>query len=342
MGAKKVYKYRPIVEDEIIVERDLKCLETNCLFAPSIDLLNDPCETLVYTDNFSTGSIFFQKIMGINNGSFDSVKHRLDKLIEKRNEIGIYSLTTSYQHELLWAHYSNSHYGYCIEYDLDLLLKNNIDDQIFHFLVEYSKTPPQIEVTDMHLMDRVLQKMTAFKSNPWAYENEYRIIFERSGLRHYTINAVTGVYFGLRMKEKYKQNLMDRLKGRGITFFQMKQVEKSYLFDRSPLNDPRSEEKTYLKMIPSEITGSIPVKFEIIENKYNWYKRKGKLEVVLDSVIDENSLRWIAELFKNHLFRTADLVFMGYYVKGLERSSGYWGTSHYQNKIIKTSINSFI
>jgi len=38
-------------------------------------------------------------------------------------KIGIFSLSKKYDDELLWAHYANSHKGFCIEYDLEILLK---------------------------------------------------------------------------------------------------------------------------------------------------------------------------------------------------------------------------
>lgn len=46
-------------------------------------------------------------------------------------DVGIYSLgmlqpkESFPSHELMWAHYANSHKGFCIEFDLDKMLQNS-------------------------------------------------------------------------------------------------------------------------------------------------------------------------------------------------------------------------
>lgn len=55
----------------------------------------------------------------------------------KDTKLGIFSLSKRYDDELLWAHYSNSHKGFCIEYDLDqLLAKQNPKHRFFD--IQYS------------------------------------------------------------------------------------------------------------------------------------------------------------------------------------------------------------
>ena len=111
-----VYKYRGAN-----FERDLKSLEKNFYWSPKFDDLNDPCETLINTDPFKSQSRTFAKIFGKEKSEqFLEVEKAAHNLFEvKKKGIGIYSLSKTYKDELLWAHYADSHKGFCIEYDLE-------------------------------------------------------------------------------------------------------------------------------------------------------------------------------------------------------------------------------
>lgn len=84
-------------------------------------------------------------------------------MIQDLHTIGIYSLSKPKENEtfpcneLLWAHYANSHKGFCIEYDLDILLKNHssqfdIRNQIH---VVYKNERPEVSESDSLLMFKV-------------------------------------------------------------------------------------------------------------------------------------------------------------------------------------------
>src|SRR5665647_1622312 len=121
-----IYKYRG--GDKKVFERDLKSLEDNYFWASDASKLNDPCETIVDTDSFKNGIRSIGNQMQLRNkkeaeASIDKVCEELDKLIN--HQIGIFSLSQTYIDELLWAHYANSHKGFCIGYNIDILTKNN-------------------------------------------------------------------------------------------------------------------------------------------------------------------------------------------------------------------------
>ena len=237
---KLVYKYRG--GNEEIFERDLNSLEENCFFAPNFELLNDPSETMVYTDTFNTQTRLFSKFLGTNSKQhLEKVNDALTTLINRRYEIGIYSLSKTYKDELLWAHYANSHFGFCVEYDLDILIETYKAENIYSFPVIYSKTPPQIGVNEISNTKNkallIIQKMLGYKSKRWRYEEEHRLIIDKLGEQAYDYKAVKAIYFGIRMEDKNKEALMNKLKGRGISYYQMFQKEKSYEFDAKPIDD---------------------------------------------------------------------------------------------------------
>lgn len=222
----KVYKYRPnlLLQNE---KRDIKSLVNNELYASRIADLNDPFEGSVnlpgsFADESWTGHI-------------------------KRNlhDVGIYSLTQLVHNEsfpsneLLWAHYANSHKGFCIEYDLDILREyiSKCYDIRNLIHVNYSSERPAInwEMTDLNIFD--VQKMIfGTKSLAWKYENEVRLVFETSGLKPLPDHAVTAIYFGLRMSLEDRQEIVQKMKSKHIDLYQMERVDNLYQLKASKLD----------------------------------------------------------------------------------------------------------
>jgi len=122
---KLVYKYRGGA-----FERDLNSLINNEIYAPTVKDLNDPCEGFVSTDKLMNQIDEMLKVNPQATTSMDIFKNELNNMLSHNVTSGIYSLSKNHLDELLWAHYANSHKGFCIEYDLDMLLKLN-EERIF-------------------------------------------------------------------------------------------------------------------------------------------------------------------------------------------------------------------
>ncbi|MEJ4087744.1 DUF2971 domain-containing protein [Galbibacter orientalis] len=332
-----VYKYRGAN-----FERDLKSLEKNFYWSPKFDDLNDPCETLINTDPFKSQSRTFAKIFGKEKSEqFLEVEKAAHNLFEvKKKGIGIYSLSKTYKDELLWAHYADSHKGFCIEYDLELLANSYKSFETFSFPVIYNKKPPEYGIRDINNTKghQVVQKLAGYKSKRWNYEQEHRIVTGFYGEHPYDPNCLKSIYFGLNMDESEKDLMMDRLKGRNIQFFQIIQKHNSYEFDAIKVNDLTKERHTYLKEIPSEKTGQNPIKYKFISKIYI-REIKAMVEIELESKINEKQLNWIAHLLRNDMFRIPKRLFISFRLKGFTDASGYWATANFEDKELKTSIN---
>ena len=254
-----VYKYRGGN-----FERDLDSLVNNFYWAPKFENLNDPCETLINTDPFKIQSKAFAKLFGKEKSTqFLEVEKALHNLFEvKKKGIGIYSLSKTFKDELLWAHYADSHKGFCIEYELDLLANSYKSFETFSFPVIYTKKPPEYNIRDINKTssDKIVQKLAGYKSKRWNYEQEHRIVTGFYGEHPYDPICLKSIYFGLNMKESEKEIMIEKLKGRNIQFFQMIQKHNSYDFNALKINDLKEERFTYLREIPSSITNKNPIK----------------------------------------------------------------------------------
>lgn len=249
----RVFKYRG--GDEGIFNRDLESLEKDTFWSPTIDKLNDPCEGLIFHEDLLTQIDLTAGILGKGSKevakSVEAVKQSLRELIEKKDSAGIYSLSKSCTDELLWAHYSNSHDGFCIEYELDTLVYFGRND--YHtFDVAYSDNPPNLHINDMlKINDKVsfIKKLIGIKSKRWAYEKEIRVVTSVAGLQQYDYRAVKAIYFGLRMPEERKQEVMKRLCGRGIKYYQIHLKNNSYKFSAEAIDDQSPTDMKYLYSI---------------------------------------------------------------------------------------------
>jgi hypothetical protein len=336
----RVFKYRG--GDEEIFKRDLLAIEKNYFWGSNFNQLNDPCETLISSTKFKNLTKTFVKFISKNSEKeLEKVHEALDNVVNRGKEIGIYSLSATYNDELLWAHYANSHQGFCIEYDLDLLLESYPTDKVYSFPVKYSKNPPEIRVSDVS--DKggtsLVKKLAGNKSKKWYYEEEYRIITDKSGEHVYNFKAVKAIYFGLRMSEPWKEEMMTCLKGRGIKYYQMYQVKGKYQFERKEVSDINDNEVTYLCQVPSSDTEKSSINFDIIEKDFNKFNGKAMITIELESKINKEQLIWIANKMKDDLFRNAKRIFISYVTKGMITGNGYWATASFEEEELKVSIN---
>lgn len=334
----KVYKYRGGN-----FKRDLFSIEKNYFWAPDYTNLNDPSETTITSDKLNQQRKFILPLLGRNNKKqLESVQASLDQLLGHSKKVGIYSLSKTFNDELLWAHYANSHTGFCIEYNLEALIKTYKNDNLYHFPVKYKKNPPSIEINDIinaRDSNSIIQKMTGYKSLKWKYEEEIRIVIENYGEHAYDYHAITSIYFGLRMSDKEKSMLMDALKGRGIKYYQIKKAPDTYKLNHVPISDPNGEQITYLQQIQMVSIKNEILKYKIIEKEYNKYNGKATVLIELTSKVEIEDLNVIAKKIKTEVFRKAKRIFISWVLPNFIKGQGYWANSDYIEEELKSKIN---
>lgn len=138
-------------------------------------------------------------------------------------------LSTEANNTLMWSYYAESHTGFCIEYDAQILL-NDLD--IFHHdFVTYDNKVPDfgeaITSTPEKEANVFCNKVLTQKSPDWAHEKEYRLILGKSGSQSLTASgeevskeAVKAIYFGLNASEENKALIVDCEGLKGVRFYQ--------------------------------------------------------------------------------------------------------------------------
>lgn len=230
-----VYKYRGGA-----FERDLESLKNDTFWASNTSQLNDPCEGLILIDDYQEQIENLKKIFYQHSDNLALIEQSFQNIINmKDTKLGIFSLSKRYDDELLWAHYANSHKGFCIKYDLDqLLAKQNPKHRFFD--IQYSDKVQNLDfsqILDQDDPDHLVKKMLGYKSQRWEYEQELRIITENQGINSYDYRAVKAIYFGLKTPSEEIEQVMETLQGRNIKYFQMYLKPNSFQFKAKPIED---------------------------------------------------------------------------------------------------------
>lgn len=247
---RKAYKYRGgrgvfDKDGRSIFERDVTTLMNNQLYLPTKDNLNDPTEGLYGDDALR---LFFNAFSEYSH----NVEDQYNKFTDKFSNVGVYSLSKTFDNELLWAYYAGGHTGFAIEYDIDILEQtlnyNKYAKQLYKFDVEYLNDVPQIDISTFsgNKTIEMLKRFIGTKSLSWEHEKEVRLIFESTGYLDIDFRAVTAIYFGSRMPDDDIDFIMEKLKGRRLRYYKMVHIINSYRFEAKEIEDKYPDAPRYV------------------------------------------------------------------------------------------------
>lgn len=149
----------------------------------------------------------------IGSGAFKNSKYSKEyheNFIKNINkEIGIFSLSENNSNILMWSHYADSHKGYCVGLDYNILLK--IVGSIGP--VTYSDKFPKLSILPKSPVEDFMKLLTT-KSNDWEYEKEVRIIMRFKARETIRIpdDCIREVILGHKMEENHKKEIIDLIK----------------------------------------------------------------------------------------------------------------------------------
>jgi hypothetical protein len=136
--------------------------------------------------------------------------------------IGVTCLTEKNNDILMWSHYTYGHQGFCLEFDASYSPFTERSKESL-IRVHYSDSFPPLSLSDL-LHDKQPQlpkNLLATKSSHWSYEAEWRVFSTTSGEYSYDQAALTGIYFGCKMKENDKATIASAIAGSATRLYQM-------------------------------------------------------------------------------------------------------------------------
>jgi hypothetical protein len=245
------YKYRSYYK------RDIELLSSSRIYVPNKTELNDPYEGIIEPIIFEEfdmlknvlSAVFRIKGYDKIEASVGKLKKGINDFINHANTMGIYSLSRIYNNELLWAHYSNSHKGFCIEFNsmelMDLYYQTSKNINFVNLInIEYKKATPRLSLNDItkKINDKkIIIKMLGSKSLAWEYEDEIRLIFEGAGEKYINFKAIKSIIFGARASKEDMDYVINTIPF-NINYYKM-ELNKNYGMNKVLITP--SNEKIY-------------------------------------------------------------------------------------------------
>jgi len=137
---------------------NISCLTDGYIYLSAPNSFNDPFDCSLQLINLD-----YKNQKNFNKKSVDRFRERLE-------EIGVCCFSRTNDSILMWAHYANSHRGFCCEFTSD----DNNSEGLHPLDVCYANNFKKL---DFHFnADDAIANMIYTKSDCWSYEEELRIL----------------------------------------------------------------------------------------------------------------------------------------------------------------------
>ena len=205
IGVSKLYRYVRFCE------RSLDILKNKQVWFPTGESLNDPFEFAYHLAKLPVGGVPLDE-------------ESLKTANKDMRQLGVLSLTEINDSILMWSHYSDSHTGFCVEFERTD--SNELGNWDHCAPVQYDQNLllfPPLDLLDKKVVSRILTT----KSQSWAYEKEWRILAKKGNQKYPLPGNITAIIFGLRMPDKNRREIAEIL-GDTITYLEAVMSETQY------------------------------------------------------------------------------------------------------------------
>lgn len=221
------------------------------VFLSPANRVNDPFDCLVYINHKLYAEKMYEIVKRIFPKVDDKILHEevdaeidgdLDKrLYEMKNSLRIACFTENYLSPLMWAHYADSHKGFCIEYDLRKLA---YDYRWGLLPVIYSNKRYDATKALTTRDSNIAMNPYFFKSSHWKYEKEWRMVVPSNMFtddEYYAdfSSGISAIYLGLESHKEYKNEIDEIVKkypSGSIPIYKIYLKPDSYKLNKNKIN----------------------------------------------------------------------------------------------------------
>jgi Protein of unknown function (DUF2971) len=202
---------------------------------------NDPHEFKVNIDFDATDAIRRQRFLADNPGSptedfvdwerglteqfFLSLRQTTRAKV--LDQSGVVCLSDRGEDPLMWSHYASHHQGFCVGFDETLAEK--FDDVVGAGFVNYVDRAPLFRYFS-DPPEEFERYILSYKSSVWKHEHEYRIVFNKQGIRAFPSSALLEITLGCQAFPELVQFAQERCEEQPLQFWQMCEDLNSYRF----------------------------------------------------------------------------------------------------------------
>lgn len=209
-----------------------------------LDFLQDLVNSTVGTHELPELAEIKEQIRTASNEAMEKSRNLISK------QCRVTCLSERMDSPLMWSHYANKHYGFCLEYDFTHTMLKRYPDlnmaKIMLLPVIYSEQRPLLTkaVTDSKFLvqymktkklpNEIIESIVygmLFKSTDWAYEREWRIIGLNMETPFMKLPPARKLFLGANIEETAKERLVAIARKKHIPVFQMYLAPDKYKFE---------------------------------------------------------------------------------------------------------------
>lgn len=230
-GVYSLFRYSSFQKNDNDIDtwkRDKNMLIHDQFYLTPLSWQNDPYEYAFNIELDNKNKTLIQKKTQI-----------LNNIDQSKNQLSIKSFCEINDNLLLWAHYANSHTGYCVEYNsVDIYFKN----KVILLPIKYDYSFPEITLgyapNEALFLEYMFPIIT--KSVDWKYEKEWRIVSICKNVDDRTVESPKpkAIYLGCKVKKEYKKEMLELCEQRKISLYQMKQSKTDYKLEQELIYTP--------------------------------------------------------------------------------------------------------
>lgn len=237
-----LYKFFSCPTSEETTARFKQLLDKRTLWAADPRTFNDPFECKVALDLEAPEETRRARFFKDNPGSSDAEFRRWDAGLDQskwytENSVrqgilqthGIACFTRSWQNELFWAHYGRNHTGFCVGFN-EQVLKQWSEVMGFSDVMYLDDAP----VFRFFHEDQVafVRKVMFSKSASWAYEEEFRLLFDGAGSKALPFGAIVEVTIGCRASAELRAEARMRLPNPPFNIYEACEIPARFWLNR--------------------------------------------------------------------------------------------------------------
>lgn len=189
-------------------------------------------------DTDEVGRVLLLSRILMPSDKVDSIQKELERvengILKLTNSFRIGCLATDYKNRLMWAHYSNSYSGYCVEYDFsgtDSFTMKNLPLPILYSTerprIPWEQIKPSNKAKAKRINSQVLEGLLT-KDKIWEYEDEWRVLINSADKPVIKMPPITCVYLGANMIEKERDKVIKIAKEKNYKVKQMRVDRGTY------------------------------------------------------------------------------------------------------------------
>ncbi len=197
-----LYRYRNLTK----FNRELEALTAPHIYCGQFDKLNDPMEG------------FYRPSTGLKNET--DYTRTAELIYANKLNIGIASMSDTYENELMWTHYAGNYSGICIEF-YSHRLQNALPASSHLVRMGYADQLPRISGRDASDHLAAARKIFSQKKYNWNYEREWRVLGKIGIMPLRNSKCVRGIYIGSRIKQTHRKRILSAFKGTGVDIWEM-------------------------------------------------------------------------------------------------------------------------